>query len=299
MGNTSNMRFVGTAFVAGTIGVLFLLAQGGWILAGTERSVQPENANPRTSRNMSVRYDHFRAFAGMVVENVDGEKIGTIKDLIVEVHSGRPEYVILRSGGFMGRGRLIIVPISAIAMRTTKVGIAAIDITRRQWKHAPEFSKKDLPLLGQTTKAREIALFYEQSPRVANITGEQRNRLRSTGRAGEDQTNSPTEYGRFRLGNDLVGNEVLGRQHVRIGEITDLLVDFTATRPAYAIVAANRISAVGGRFAVPLQLLRLMPGQKVLVKAEPQDFEHAKPFRPSDSQNSDGSEGNEIYRYER
>src|SRR5215470_6056883 len=164
------MRFVGTAPVAGTIGISFLLAEGGWTLEGTGQSAEVERATPRTSYKVLFGYSHFRDLRGMTVENVDGLKIGTLSDLILELQSGRPAYVIVKATGFVGHRRLVIAPVSAIAVETAKAGIAAMDITKRQWKHAPEFSKNDLALLGQPEKAQQIAQFYsrvERTPHVA------------------------------------------------------------------------------------------------------------------------------------
>src|SRR5215475_9982015 len=124
------MRIVGTALVAGTIGVSFLLAERGWILAGTGQIAGTENVSPRTHHEVWSGYNRFQDFQGMKVENVDGEKIGRVNDLIVELRSGIPEYVTVRSGrGVLGHRRSVIVPISAIALKTAKVGIAAVDVS--------------------------------------------------------------------------------------------------------------------------------------------------------------------------
>src|SRR6267378_997612 len=117
------MRFVGTALAAGTIGVSFLLAQGGWKVEGAGQSAEIEGATPRATHMVSFGYSRFQDFRNMKVENIDGQKIGTINDLITEVTSGRPIYVIVKSGGLaVGHRRMVIVPASEIAFRTAKVG---------------------------------------------------------------------------------------------------------------------------------------------------------------------------------
>src|ERR1051326_6384644 len=116
------MRFVGTALVAGTIGVLFLLADGGGMRAGTEGSTNLESA-PTQKNAQFIEPERSKRFVGMTVENVDGEKLGTIKDLILQRQTGQILYVVVKSDGFIGRRQMVLVPISAIALYTAKVGI--------------------------------------------------------------------------------------------------------------------------------------------------------------------------------
>jgi hypothetical protein len=82
-----------------------------------------------------------------------------------------------------------------------------------------------------------------------------------------------------------------------VGTISDLLVDAAGTKATFAIVSANGVSAEGARFTVPLKMLRPVPGRKVVLSANRQDFEHARAFK--EGANSAEGDANEIYRYER
>jgi sporulation protein YlmC with PRC-barrel domain len=237
----------------------------------------------------------------MKVENVDGEKIGTIHDLILEAHSGRHAYVVVRSSGFgVGHRRFVVVPAPAIAFRTAKVGIAALDLTRQRWRHAPEFSRKELASLGQPEIRSQISQFYrlvEDARTRSPARAEQKGGLSLTGRA--DQTFSAGQHQSYQLANDLIGHEVIARQKMAIGKVSDLLLDFSGAKPSFAIVYVDRLSATGARFAVPVGLLRIMPDGTLALGADRQDFEQAKPLRDNDLQESARSDGYEIYRYER
>jgi PRC-barrel domain len=293
------MRFVGTALVAGTIGVVFLLAQGGWIRAGTERSAELESATPGTSRRASFQYSHFQDVIGMKVENVDGEKIGTISDLIIDLEAEQPAYAIVKTGGFLGGRRWRIVPMWAMAMKTAKVGIAAIDIARQQWFHAPEFSEAALRSLGQPGKEREIARFYARvgaAPREKMESGNRR--LTPTGGVG-GQTNNPAEVRMFESAKNLIGSELVGGKNVNVGEITDLLVDLGGTKPSYAIASVGRYSGNDSRYALPTSLLKPLPKQRFAITAEPNDFDRAKPCREGELQELAALGNKQIYRYER
>jgi sporulation protein YlmC with PRC-barrel domain len=236
----------------------------------------------------------------MKVENVDGQKIGTINDLILEAHSGQLAYVVVRSSGFaIGHRRFVIVPKTAIAFRTAKVGIAALDLTRQQWRRAPEFSRNDLPSIGQPERRRQISQFYRlvaEDPAASTARAEQNASLSSTGRAG--QTISPEQHQSYWLANDLIGSVVIARQQTAIGTISDLLLDFSGARPTFAIVSPDHVSGTDARFAVPVRLLGPMPDGTVALSADRKSLNHASPFRDGDSQDSVRTEGEEIYRYE-
>ena len=55
--------------------------------------------------------------AGDDVKNTTGEKLGTIKDLMIDSDSGRIAYAVLDFGGFLGIGnKLFAVPWSALTV---------------------------------------------------------------------------------------------------------------------------------------------------------------------------------------
>jgi sporulation protein YlmC with PRC-barrel domain len=199
------MRFVGTALVAGTIGVFFLLADGGWTRAGMEGSTNSAAGSERTAK--FAQPGHFNQVIGRTVENVDGEKLGTIKDLILQRKTGEIQYVLVRSAGFIGHRRMAVVPVSAIALTTAKAGIASIDISKRDWKKAPEFRKENLALLAKPVCAEAVARFYEKAegaPRHPQNPGMQGPQLSSTGRE-QAKANWRSRNDELELASDLVG----------------------------------------------------------------------------------------------
>jgi sporulation protein YlmC with PRC-barrel domain len=266
------MRIVGTALVAVTIGIAFLLAQGGWIEAGTGQSAEVQKV-PRTRHKVWSEYSLFSDFQGMKVENVDGEKLGTIKDMVIELQTGRPEYVLVNSGGFaVGHRRCVAVPISAIALRTAKVGIAAVDITTSRWRNAPEFSKKDVQAFDN--EAPRIGRFYAQAEGVPHG-------FSSTGKTEPGSSHRRT----YELATDLLGREAIDREQTDRGKISDILVDPAGVKSAFATEA---------NYAIPVQMLRPIAGYEVAINATREDFTRAQSFQEGFLHST-----NAIYRYER
>jgi sporulation protein YlmC with PRC-barrel domain len=282
------MRLAGTALAAGTIGVFFLLADGGWMRADTGTEGSSKQNDALTRRNKFVEPEHFKHFVGITVENVDGEKIGTIKDLVLERGAGQVRYVIVRAGGF-GHRRSVVVPISAIAMTTAKVGIASVDISARQWKKAPEFRKQELASLAEPGRAQSIARFYESGDRSSRVTPTGRNHAQAASLNGNEQ---------LELASEMVGKNVMNRQQKEIGEVRDLLVDFSDKKPALALVAVTHESEADESFAVPIHLLSPSQNGRLQMKADRETFAHAQAFNLENWQASREGQS-EIYRWER
>lgn len=76
---------------------------------------------------------------GMDVKNHQDEELGTVKDLAVDVESGRIVQVILSSGGFIGIGeKLNAVPPGALRHDAAQ-SVLQLDASQEQWKSAPAF----------------------------------------------------------------------------------------------------------------------------------------------------------------
>ena len=56
---------------------------------------------------------------GDKVRNMEGEKLGEVKELMIDLESGRVAYAVLKFGGFLGMGdKLFAVPWEALRVST-------------------------------------------------------------------------------------------------------------------------------------------------------------------------------------
>jgi sporulation protein YlmC with PRC-barrel domain len=112
-----------------------------------------QNALPSHASSSSTALDHEMVgrvnkasnLIGMDVKNNANEKLGDVKDLVLDLHSGKISYVVLSVGGFLGIGdRYIAVPPNAFAASAddNKLVLNA-DKTRIQ--NAPGFAKNSWP----------------------------------------------------------------------------------------------------------------------------------------------------------
>ena len=85
------------------------------------------------------------SLSGEEVVNRDGENLGDIKDLMIDVNSGQVTYAVLEFGGFMGMGsKLFAVPLSAMELDTENKRFI-LDQSKERLENAPGFDKDDWP----------------------------------------------------------------------------------------------------------------------------------------------------------
>ena len=91
-----------------------------------------------------IESDHIE---GTAVYDANGQRIGTIKRLVIEKVSGHVAYAVTSFGGFLGLGAEVhTVPWEQLHYDTGFGGYRT-SITEDQLRKAPEFSRQDEALL--------------------------------------------------------------------------------------------------------------------------------------------------------
>jgi len=92
----------------------------------------------------------------------DGEKIGDIKDIMIDVPTGRVAYAVMAAGGFLGMGeKLFAIPWTALTLDADRKCFL-LDASSDQIKNAPGFDKDHWPSMADPTWANEIHSYYGQ-----------------------------------------------------------------------------------------------------------------------------------------
>lgn len=101
---------------------------------------------------------------GNDVYNPAGDDLGDVKEIMLDMHSGRVTYAVLSFGGFLGMGeKLFAVPWSALKLDTVKKRFT-LDIDKSRLENAPGFDKDDWPDMADTTWAQGIHSYYGTQP---------------------------------------------------------------------------------------------------------------------------------------
>jgi hypothetical protein len=97
---------------------------------------------------------------GNDVYNRAEEHLGSIKELMIEMSTGKISYAVLSFGGFLGMGdQLFAVPWTALKLDTTNKRFT-LDASKEQLKKAPGFDKDHWPSMADTTWVSDVHSFY-------------------------------------------------------------------------------------------------------------------------------------------
>jgi sporulation protein YlmC with PRC-barrel domain len=101
---------------------------------------------------------------GNDVYNRKGEDLGDIKEIMLDMASGRVAYAVLSFGGVLGIGdKLFAVPWEALKL-DTKNKRFTMDVDKERLEMAPGFDKDRWPDMAEETWSREIHSFYGTKP---------------------------------------------------------------------------------------------------------------------------------------
>ncbi|MBN3760544.1 PRC-barrel domain-containing protein [Burkholderia sp. Ac-20365] len=101
---------------------------------------------------------------GTKVITADGEHVGKISDIMLDVRSGRIAYAVLSEGGFLGMGTALhAIPWSALTLNVDEkvllVGLMADEI-----KNSPGFDKDHWPSMADPQWGSSVHEYYRQKP---------------------------------------------------------------------------------------------------------------------------------------
>jgi hypothetical protein len=118
------------------------------------------DAGSDLSTGLGPRFAGVHTLTGFDVCNRDVEQLGDIKELMLNVRSGRVVYAVLSFGGFLGMGeKLFAVPWSALTFDTMNNRFV-LDVDKERLKDAPGFDKGNWPDLQNPVWQKEIHVFY-------------------------------------------------------------------------------------------------------------------------------------------
>ena len=99
---------------------------------------------------------------GNSVVNRQDEKLGDIKEIMIDVRGGHVAYAVLSTGGVLGIGeKLHAIPWSALALDTERECFV-LDLDIERLEASPGFDKDHWPSMADSTWTAEIHDYYGQ-----------------------------------------------------------------------------------------------------------------------------------------
>jgi sporulation protein YlmC with PRC-barrel domain len=101
---------------------------------------------------------------GKPVLNYQGERLGHISDLMIEMPYGRIAYAVMSVGGFLGIGdKQFVVPWSALKVERDQ-SCLRLDADKQKLTKAPGFDKQHLPSLEDRAWQSQVHAHYGTKP---------------------------------------------------------------------------------------------------------------------------------------
>ena len=98
------------------------------------------------------------------VYNRQDQDLGDIKEIMLDMATGRVAYAVLSYGGFLGMGnKLFAVPWKALTLDTANKRFV-LDVAQERLESAPGFDKDQWPDMADTTWAKEVHDYYGVTP---------------------------------------------------------------------------------------------------------------------------------------
>lgn len=106
---------------------------------------------------------------GNDVYNLKDEDLGDIKEIMLDMRSGRVSYAVLSFGGFLGMGdKLFAVPWSALTLDTVNKRFT-LNVDKDRLASAPGFDKDRWPNMSDPSWAKGIHTYYGTTPYAEEI----------------------------------------------------------------------------------------------------------------------------------
>lgn len=131
---------------------------------------------------------------GTAVYGQDGEKIGSVDQIMINKHSGKVAYAVMSFGGFLGIGeRYHPLPWDVLTYDTSLDGYR-VDLTRDQLEGAPNYDRDEMSSYDYGKRGREIDDWYGTSANEATQSSTMPSggsyADRSSGDTGRDDRNN-------------------------------------------------------------------------------------------------------------
>ena len=115
-----------------------------------------QNGNPKVLSAGSLSKDK--------VQNLSGESLGDIEDLMIDLGTGRVAYAVLSCGGVLGMGnKLFAIPWQAMNLDTDNQ-VFLLDVNKESLEQAPGFDKDDWPDMSDPRWGTGIHSHYGVTP---------------------------------------------------------------------------------------------------------------------------------------
>ena len=213
---------------------------------GTPPQGQPRPSGASTAQGSAHEMRAARAtdLRGLTVKNQQGDTLGEIEELVLDVQDGRIAYVVLDFGGWFDLGgKHVAAPWNALALKPGARDIT-LNMDQDKLRQAPSFERTYGPDAVERAWLVDVHKFYgvPPHPSLQVVTAEKISVAQA---------------------DTIIGMDVENAQGDNLGEIEDLMIDLQDGRIAYAGLGYGGWLGLGENMAaVPWQALKLNAAER-------------------------------------
>jgi uncharacterized protein YrrD len=229
---------------------------------------------------------------GRPVKNAQGQKLGKVEDLFVDVESGRIVQVILSSGGFGGLGdTLTAVPPGALRCDAAHK-ILLLDADKEKLHGAPKFEMSQWAEYDDSDHLSKVYSYFGQENAfkfiqttdevpAAQRTADSSPNTTATRKANGTCMIPASRLSQLQKGSKLMGVPVKNLQDETLGKVENVLVDLPAGRMVAVIVSSGGFLGMGDELsAIPPTALRFTADRDALqIDASKEMLSNAPHFK--------------------
>lgn len=219
-------------------------------LAGTTvgQTANPNDRDRRPDANKSVEQSKAAMYAlsndirGKEIYNRQGEEIGTVSDLIVDVRKGKAHFAIVSFGGFLGIGSdSVAVPLKALSWHRGEERFILPTATDRL-KDAPDFNSDNWDQLSDREWLEKTRFAFGDLP---DMDDRENPRYRDGQRRPTDQRAQDNRFDRYMLASDIDEATIVGRDGEEFGSIEDAVIDRNSGHIGFVTFETGGVLGIG------------------------------------------------------
>ncbi|MDO9088619.1 MAG: PRC-barrel domain-containing protein [Burkholderiaceae bacterium] len=131
---------------------------------GMYKASSTQSAGPDTRHGPGPHLMGAETLVGNDVYNKEGDDLGDIKEIMLDMRSGRVSYAVLSFGGFLGMGeKLFAVPWDVLKLDTVNKRFT-LNVNKERLESAPGFDKSHWPDMADAAWEKGIHAYYGTQP---------------------------------------------------------------------------------------------------------------------------------------
>ena len=206
------------------------------VLCGLQAVAQETSSDHLRDVSRDVRFplgqlEKANKILGAEIKDNGGQRLGTVKDLVIDLHNGRIVEVILGVGGVLGVDEHLTA--APPGQFTCEAGAKTVrmDTEELQLQHAPAFKFSQWDENVQPSAVAEVYQYYNAKPYFAVES--------PSSLPAHNHTLAIIRLGEVQRASKLIGSGIRDTSNDKIGKVENLVVDLSAGRVVEAIVASG------------------------------------------------------------